>query len=210
MKRLIAICVVLAIAVMASQATAMITVDPDAFAVGTDISNAFAGVTLSSVGAGFDGDYDSRIFAIDPMAWGEPFAASTGRLVFGTNDPAWPNLFGGFGSAVLRVDFSSPVTVVSIDAIGNNSSDWAKLEAFDASNNLIDDYFTGQLTLSNFETMTVSGSNIAYVLASPITGESAGFDNLNADISVVPAPGAMLLGGIGVSIVGWMRRRRVL
>ena len=56
----------------------------------------------------------------------------------------------------------------------------------------------GTYTLQ-FETWTVGDSSYDSFL---------GIDKVN--VAVIPAPGAILLGSIGVSLVGWMRRRRSL
>ena len=43
-----------------------------------------------------------------------------------------------------------------------------------------------------------------------IAFESGGSEWLVNNGTIIPAPGAILLGGIGVSLVGWLRRRRTL
>jgi len=41
-------------------------------------------------------------------------------------------------------------------------------------------------------------------------GFAINFSELSIDASVVPVPGAIILGSVGVSIAGWFRRRRIL
>ncbi|MBN1508675.1 MAG: hypothetical protein JW955_17640 [Sedimentisphaerales bacterium] len=55
----------------------------------------------------------------------------------------------------------------------------------------------------------VSPTPVALIVCSDEGWHDIGIDNLIAT-SVVPAPGAILLGTIGVGLVGWFRRRRAL
>jgi len=207
---LVALAVAIALALPVGASAAPIIVDADAFAVGTNITSAFAGVLLSSVGAGFDGDSDLAIYSIDPSAWVEPYLASTGRLVFGTNDRSLPHLFGGSGNASFRIDFASHASMVSLDFISNDSSDGAELMAYDAGGFLVDSYLTLFLGLNGVETMNVTG-DIAYVIASGQAGSSIGFDNLQYESAgePVPEPASMLLFGTGlVGLRAWRKRRQ--
>ncbi|UCG59887.1 MAG: hypothetical protein JSU70_10275 [Phycisphaerales bacterium] len=100
--------------------------------------------------------------------------------------------------------FASPITAFGLDiasnpgstvTIGGSVSDTIVLGTDVAS-------FWGVIDLAGLTSITFNAS-----------GEpNVGFDAVSygqAD-GVIPAPGAIVLGGIGMSLVGWLRRRRTL
>ncbi|MHC4174300.1 MAG: PEP-CTERM sorting domain-containing protein, partial [Planctomycetota bacterium] len=60
-----------------------------------------------------------------------------------------------------------------------------------------------------FDTLHVSDPvGIAYIIAYGTANDTVGLDNLQWE--QIPAPGAILLGSLGVGLVGWLRRRRTI
>lgn len=173
------------------QAEALVIVD------GTDISNAVSGVTLSTVG-NYDGA-DGNVYALTDSL------ASTGTKVFGNSWTITANgcRFDTSSQPHLRVDFDSLAMWVMIDAIGNNSEDYGRPEAYSSTSTLSDVYETGLLLLQNgdVDTMSISciSEDIAYIL---VAGKDQGsaprhtihLGNLNY---VVPKSGTLCLLGLG-------------
>lgn len=147
-------------------------VEPDAYPnPSTLLNNVIPEVTLRSIGIG---TLDESVVSIP-----SPGSASTGSRVFA-------NFCGGFctewtnESRQLRMDFTDPVTTVSIDAIARNANDVGRLEIYDANDNLLARYTTGKLPAGQIETMTLSRAtaDIAYAIAGAHTDRTILLDNL--------------------------------
>jgi len=179
----------------------VISADADGYSEGTNISAAFAGMTLSSVG---------RAFGLDGFVYAyEDVLASTGTSVFGHNLPyhrqwyfdAYPEPHHPDDFA-LRVDFVQPANWVAIDLIGDNSWDYAKLRAYDSSGVYLEGAVPYPPDLSYGEvfraTISRDSFDIAYIIAGGIFANracSVHLDNLTAN--VIPEPATIFLLGLG-------------
>jgi hypothetical protein len=185
----------------------MIYADADGFSDGTDISNAFSGMTLSAVGraSGLDGKVYAKTDAY----------ASTGTMTFGNNlaNPTlWyfdthPTTPPHPDDYALRIDFDMPAKYLAIDMIGQGQS-WGVIEAYNSSNNFISadfiqpsghDWTDGEIV--HAEINPHQSYDIAYVLVGGRYYDAGHFatplhlDNLSAEI--IPEPATILLLGLG-------------
>jgi len=183
----------MALIISAELEGAIISADADGFYNGTDISAAFDGIILSSVG-GYPG-LDGKVYS-----WADGLA-STGTNVFANNlsfqrqwsaDPA-----EGFA---LRADFEQLANLVAIDIIGDDWSDYGELRAYSSSDILVGYILSPQLTTGEVFRATISRDwafDIAYIIAggAVLTGDTVHLDNLTAN--VIPEPATLCLLGLG-------------
>ena len=128
------------------------TLEPDDYEQGELLNTVLPEVTLSALGTS-----DGYVFAIDE---GYP---STREHVFANQSSMTWSSWG----PQLRMDFTDPVEVVSIDFISSDSNATGRLDVYDTADNLLGTFTTAGLTYSERATMTQSRptADIAYAIA---------------------------------------------
>ena len=191
-------------------------------ALATILTICFVGVVHA--GATFTFDDGGLSFADKDAAVSTYMTAKYGSTVttngvFAAKNPVFnPTMFistyVGYGGA-FEISFDVPVDSASFDWFVFEATAGAdfKYMAYDQDGNLVD-WFTqycgsnsgGESGLLEYSTP------VARLWFSNEGFHDVGIDNLKVGggTAPIPAPGAILLGTVGVSIVGWLRRRRVL
>ena len=220
MKKLITICV----------AVGMI------FAVGTPVANgAISYGTTADTGSGGSNSTPSPLFGtlvnFDDKAIGTPVLANdyvsvgvasiteltgSGSLFVRYPSPQSPpsyvatgpnhDIFGpsSWGwDGTIQIDLALPASMVGI-GISNGTAGLETLSVYDSGGNLLEQH-TVAVGNNVYPVITRGAYDISRLV---ISGDSFAIDDLQ--FNAIPAPGAILLGGFGVGLVGWLRRRRTL
>jgi hypothetical protein len=116
-----------------------------------------------------------------------------------------PNYIGtGFDNGwngTIRIDLAKPASQIGI-GVADSAGGPEILSVYNSGGVLLESH------------VLTPGTNIYAVITRPfydisrieLTGEFFAADDLQ--FNVIPAPGAILLGTLGVGVVGWLRRRR--
>lgn len=172
---------------------ALVTVDPDAFPVGTSLTYAFPGLVIT------DGSGASTINSAVGLTGTAQFArpGGVGDFTYLPIPPA-ATLSQTLSSSsnsnfILRFDFAQATDFVSLDLIPNDGNDPGSIAAFDAAGNLVGTAsFGGQNLTGVRNTLTVSGVGIRTVLAAgDNVGNNLEIDTLRYNAGADPVPGQL-------------------
>ena len=109
---------------------------------------------------------------------------------------------GGWDGTI-QIDLALPASIVGI-GIANSSGGSEILSVYDSVGSLLESHTVATGT-NVYAVITRGAYDISRLV---ITGDYFAIDDLQ--FNAIPAPGAILLGGIGVGLVGWLRKRRTL
>lgn len=100
---------------------------------------------------------------------------------------------------------SAADSIIGTVAFSNQAYTWITIDiTHDWTNDIADDYVTLMLTGSSSVFPAFGAVGLQTNIDQKI------FADPELKIITIPAPGAILLGSLGVGIIGWMRRRRTL
>jgi hypothetical protein len=126
-----------------------------------------------------------------------------------------PSLEGN-AAGILKLDFATPIDQLQFGVALSTTSALTPgfaVRLYDPSYVLIGTYFVNTSPLVSFSEaqFTYSGPRVSQVAIGFNDKYTTRFalDNLTFN-PVIPAPGAILLGSIGLGVVNWLRRRRTL